>query len=406
MGKEHIRNISLLGETFAVVAAIADPHGNSRQEAFNELGPMRNQCQIFENYEDLLDSQQIDAVVICTPNFTHVEVLRRAIPTNKHILCEKPLCTTVEDCEEVERLVMERDERARKEGGKVKPGIFMTGMEYRWMPPIQRLIHETDSGMMGALHTVTIREHRFPFLVKVNNWNRFNRYTGGTLVEKACHFFDLMRRIVRSEPVTVYASGGQAVNHKHEFFEEGVPDILDHAFVTVEFASGVRAMLDLNMFAEDEQTEQVTAVCEQGKVEARSPESTVRILKRKYVKGLGRAPPLPRERAKPEMHNLPVPEQLAAAGYHEGATFFELREFVAAARGQQLVPISVRDGKMAVMMGAAAQESIKTGQVVRLNTSAPNSIGEASFKDVVALEEVLDVRFPQEHAALHLKSRL
>merc|ERR1712050_300351 len=94
------------------------------------------------------------------------------------------------------------------------------------------------------------------------NWNRFNRYTGGTLVEKACHFFDLMRRIVRSEPVSVYASGGQAVNHKDEVYGESNPDILDHAFATVNFANGAKAMLDLNMFAEDEQTETVTAVCE------------------------------------------------------------------------------------------------------------------------------------------------
>merc|ERR1719157_502858 len=95
-----------------------------------------------------------------------------------------------------------------------------------------RLINETDSGNLGQLHTLTVREHRFPFLVKVSNWNRFNRFTGGTLVEKACHFFDLMRRIVRSEPVSVYASGGQAMNHKDEVYGEDQPDILDHAFVT------------------------------------------------------------------------------------------------------------------------------------------------------------------------------
>jgi myo-inositol 2-dehydrogenase / D-chiro-inositol 1-dehydrogenase len=56
---------------------------------------------------------------------------------------------------------------------------------------------------------LTIREHRFPFLEKVGDWNRFNRNTGGTLVEKCCHFFDLMRLILRDDPVRVMASGGQ-----------------------------------------------------------------------------------------------------------------------------------------------------------------------------------------------------
>jgi len=364
MGKEHIRNIALLGEQ-AVVAAVADSDANARKEAFQELGEKGMQCTFFERYEDLLSSGLLDAAVVCTPNFSHIQVLRRILTqTNLHVLCEKPLCTTIEDCEEVERLVAEREQRMRAAGQAA--GIFMTGMEYRWMPPISRLIQETDAGELGRVQTVFIREHRFPFLVKVNNWNRFNRYTGGTLVEKACHFFDLMRRILRSEPISVYASGGQAVNHKDEMFEEGTPDILDHAFVTVEFASGARAMLELNMFAEDEQTETVTAVCQRGKIEAKSPESTVRVLRRRQIANLGRTPPSPDGRGVPELLSLPVPKDLAEAGYHEGSTFFELSAFVAAAGGEGEVPISAHDGKMAVLMGAAAHESIRTGRVVHI----------------------------------------
>jgi len=336
----------------------------------------------------------VDAIVVCTPNFQHIEVLRLAIPTGKHILCEKPLCTTVKDCEEVERLLEEHTSTR---------GIFMTGMEYRWMPPIQRLIRETDAGNLGALHTVTIREHRFPFLVKVDNWNRFNRYTGGTLVEKACHFFDLMRRIVRSEPVTIFATGGQAMNHKDEVFEEGQPDIIDHAFVSVEFANGAKAMLDLCMFAEDEQTEQVTAVCELGKVEARAPESTVRVLRRRQIRGLGRTPPAPSERGVPEVHSLPVPDDLAKAGFHEGATFFELRAFVDAAVGRQEVPVTARDGKVAVMMGTAAQESIRTGKAVYLALSAPES-SETQQQDS-ALEASVKLQ-AQDNVAPQIKARL
>lgn len=362
MGKEHVRNISLLGEGVASVVAVSDSDARGRAEALEELGPRAPACAIFGRYEDLLACDFVDAVIVCTPNYTHIDVLRQAIPTGKHILCEKPLCTTVADCEEVERLLEERDAEAQKAGTKV--AVFMTGMEYRWMPPIAQLIEETDSGKHGAVQVVSVREHRFPFLVKVNNWNRFNRFTGGTLVEKACHFFDLMRRIVRSEPVSVYASGGQAMNHKDEIYGGERPDIIDHALAVVEFESGAKASLDLCMFAEDEQTEQVTAVCERGKVEARSPDSVVRVVRRRHVAGLGRTPPAPGERAVPELRNVPVPAALAAAGYHEGATFFELREFVEAAQGLRAVPVSAHDGRMAVAMGMAAQESIRTGKVV------------------------------------------
>lgn len=266
------------------------------------------------------------------------------------------------------RLLGERDAALAKKG--VKPSVFMTGMEYRWMPPIQALLGVTDSGTLGPLHTVFVREHRFPFLDKVEHWNRFNRYTGGTLVEKACHFFDLMRRIVRSEPVKVYASGGQAVNHKTEKYEEGFSDIIDHAFATVDFASGARAVLDLNMFAEDHQTEHVIVVGERGKAEAKAPESTLRVVRRNRLGGDSRIPPLPNERAVADVKTFPVSKELEEAGYHEGSTYHELKNFVLASRGLQPVPITANDGKAAVAMGLAAQESMKTGKPVQLDPSA------------------------------------
>jgi predicted dehydrogenase len=52
----------------------------------------------------------------------------------------------------------------------------------------------------------------------VNNWNRFNKNSGGTLVEKCCHFFDLMTLIADSMPVRVMASGGQDINHLDESY--------------------------------------------------------------------------------------------------------------------------------------------------------------------------------------------
>ena len=83
------------------------------------------------------------------------------------------------------------------------PGIIWTAMEYRYMPPVKKMIEEIHKKTIGDLKMLSIREHRFPFLHKVDDWNRFATNTGGTLVEKSCHFFDLMRLIARSEPLKV-----------------------------------------------------------------------------------------------------------------------------------------------------------------------------------------------------------
>ena len=123
---------------------------------------------------------------------------------------------------------------------------------------------------------LSIREHRFPFLQKVDDWNRFNKNTGGTLVEKCCHFFDLMRRIIGSEPVRVMASAGRDVNHLDESYNGDVPDILDNAYVIFDFKNGARALLDLCMFAEaSRHNEELCAIGETGKVECLLPQNIV-----------------------------------------------------------------------------------------------------------------------------------
>merc|ERR1719321_597646 len=99
--------------------------------------------------------------------------------------------------------------------------VFCVGMEYRYIPSIDRLITQVHNGAIGSPKMLSIREHRFPFLQKVGNWNRFTANTGGTLVEKCCHFFDLMLHIMHAKPTRVMASGSQAVNHVGEKDEDG-----------------------------------------------------------------------------------------------------------------------------------------------------------------------------------------
>ena len=108
--------------------------------------------------------------------------------------------------------------------------------------------------------------------MKVGDWNRFSENTGGTLVEKRCHFFDLMRLVAGADPTRVFASGRQDVNHLDEMYDGRVPDILDNAFVIVDFANGVRGALDLSMFAEGGRFEQeITVVGDRGKLETSFP---------------------------------------------------------------------------------------------------------------------------------------
>ncbi|MFN0095587.1 MAG: Gfo/Idh/MocA family protein [Dehalococcoidia bacterium] len=339
MGREHLRNLAQIAE--ATVVAVADPVEASRAAAAADAPG----AVLFEGYQALLARDDIDAVVVATPNHTHAGVLPDCFATGKHILVEKPLATTIADCEAIVRAAAGRE------------AVTWVGMEYRYMAPVARLIEEVRAGTAGQLWMLAIREHRFPFLPKVGHWNRFNRNTGGTLVEKCCHFFDLMRVIVGAEPERVFASGGQDVNHLKERYGGETPDILDNALVVVEFANGVRASLDLCMFAEgSKHQEEIAATGDRGKVECFLPASTLVVAPRRGDLREEAVAPNPRVRFE---------------GFHHGSSYLEHLAFIRAIRGEGPVEVTPADGLRAVAMGIAAQRSIAERRVVEMAEVLP-----------------------------------
>jgi myo-inositol 2-dehydrogenase/D-chiro-inositol 1-dehydrogenase len=337
MGIEHIENINALDG--AAVTAISDPDPDSRAPAQMAAGIADD--AVFVDHRDLLASGLVDAVVLSSPNFTHAEILHDIIESGVHFLAEKPLCTTVEDAVAV------------VDGARGNGAVCWMGLEYRYKPPIARLVTEVLAGAVGDVKMIAIREHRFPFLPKVDDWNRFRRNTGGTLVEKCCHFFDLMSLIARSDPVRVYASGSQAVNHLDERYGEEIPDILDNAFVIVDYASGVRASLDLCMFAEGSQNEQeISVVGEVAKIEAFVPENLVRYSYRD---------------TRPVNEVTATDDRITYPGLHEGASYLEHLDFLDAIRNGTPPKVTLEDGLMSLAVGVAAHRSIDEGRPIYLS---------------------------------------
>ena len=342
MAREHILNISLIDN--AEVVALADPHEDSLNQCKEIL---KTKVSCFKNHLEMIEKNIVDVYLISSPNFTHIEILKDVIKTNKHILVEKPLCTNTKDCFEIKNLT------------KDYPSMFWTAMEYRYMPPVSKFINEIHNNKIGDLKTLTIREHRFPFLKKVNDWNRFEENTGGTLVEKCCHFFDLMRLIIQSKPLSVYASGGQDVNHLDEVYNGKKPDIIDNAYVIVNFENGTRSLLELCMFAENsDMQEELVATGNKGKIETSVPSddsgktsSNIRIGMRD---------------GKTHVENIEVDKKILEAGHHHGSTYYEHLAFLKAIENNSDPEVSLEDGLIAVAVGEAAEQSIKQGRLINL----------------------------------------
>ncbi|WP_445194100.1 Gfo/Idh/MocA family protein [Sphingomonas sp. Tas61C01] len=343
MGVEHLANLAITPG--AVVTAIADPVTGSIDRARAALGERAAPVAVFADAADLAASGLVDAVIVASPNHTHRAVLGPLFDAGLHILCEKPLATTIDDA----RWIVDR--------AAASPGIFWTAMEYRYMPPAARFIAQVHDGSIGTLRMLSIREHRFPFLEKVGDWNRFARNTGGTMVEKCCHFFDLMRLITRSEPVRVHCSGAMDVNHVDETYDGARPDIIDNSYTTIDFANGVRAMLDLSMFADGaENQEEITAVGDAARLDVLIPEGAI---VRSPRVGFRQPKQVTRE-------VIEVDPAALDAGSHHGSTFYEHQRFIAAVRGEGAVEVTAHDGLMAVAIGTAAEISAREHRVVEM----------------------------------------
>ena len=350
MGQEHLRNIALLPNVEATV--IFEPDAEMRAAAA-ELAP---KAKFVESEGDVLHDPDIDCLLVVSPNHEHLRHLECALDApHRPILMEKPLFTQEDGAERIKQFAAQYS------------APVWVAMEYRYMPPVAELIDNLDAST-GGTRMLTIREHRFPFLEKVGDWNRFNANSGGTFVEKCCHFFDLMRLILKSDPVRVMASGGQAVNHLNETYDGQVPDIWDHGYVIVDFASGARAMLELCMFAEGaEFQEHIIATGPDGIIESLVP-GPERFWPTETL-GPSPTPKLivsPRNPKGPIEREIPVDPTILAAGDHNGSTFYQHQKFVDMVRNGGQPEVSLNDGMWAVRMGQAAQESARTGQAIIL----------------------------------------
>ncbi len=349
IGQEHIRVTLMEGR--ATIHGMYDPNPRSlavAQKMAEHYQPGLK-LHVYDSLEAACNDPDVDGLIICTPNHTHIDVIKPAAASGKHILLEKPIATTVPDAHEI--MLMAQN----------YPAVFQLGLQYRFKPQYSEALHEVlERKAIGDVKTVSMMEHRIPFLDKVDQWNKFADQSGDTLLEKCCHYFDLMNAMAGSRPKTAYAVGSMAVNFKDLTHDGRQSDILDNGMVIVTYENGVTANFNLCMFAPMFYEELV--VCgDEGRLKTTEYEDF-----------------LPHEVAPTKLEIMTVddrPSRLTTPMYpkliqhsgHQGATYIEHIEFVNQIEGQASKAASAEEGFWSIVVAAAAQESIKTGQPVVIN---------------------------------------
>jgi predicted dehydrogenase len=190
-GEGHIRGFQATGR--ADVAAIWDVNEQKGRRRAAETG-VPNFCPTLE---ELLDREDLDLVSVCTPDHLHADHAEAALRAGKHVLCEKPMCTTREDAA---RLVT-----ATRETGKV----FLAGHVYHFRPDYRAMARAYRDGEIGRawlaegdyisnLHTHYGPDGRTP-------WRSDPRAPQDILLGGGCHPLGLMRWAMGAEVTEVHA---------------------------------------------------------------------------------------------------------------------------------------------------------------------------------------------------------
>lgn len=349
-GQEHIRVTLLEGR--ATIHGVYDPNRRSVQAAQAEAARWQPGLELiaYDHLRDACHDPAVDGLIICTPNHTHFEIVQEAIRSGKHILLEKPMANTI------------RDAHAVWQFGQDYDAVLQIGLQYRFKPQYVEALYEIEQRRtIGLVKTIQVVKHRLPFMDKVDQWNKFARFSGNTLVEKCCHYFDLINLTAGGLPQTIYAVATDAVNFT-DFEKDGArSDILDNGLVTLVYENGVTAAFNLCMFAPAYHEELIVCGSE-GRLRATE--------RRDFLPH--QLPTAELEIAtidrRPSRTIQPMYPQIIQESGHLGATYIEHVEFINQIEGQASTAATAEEGFWSVVVAAAAQESIKSGRPLDLQT--------------------------------------
>jgi predicted dehydrogenase len=184
------------------------------------------------DYKNVLKDDSVEAVIIAAPQFQHKEIAISAFELGKHVYCEKPLALNIQECNEM----IDASKKAEK--------VFLVGQQMRYHSHLNKMISLIKNGEIGQPVMAWLREFRNPF-PETMRWVFDKEQSGGMLMDKSCHHFDVLHWMLDSEPISVFASGEGDVFP--DPFETSYK-LEDNAYVTIDFANGSRALLHLCMF--------------------------------------------------------------------------------------------------------------------------------------------------------------
>ena len=175
-----------------------------------------SQPKPFIDYRQLIESKDVDAVVIATPLHMHYDVALAALGAGKHVFVEKTMMYSVRQCDHIVQVT------------KAHPSqVFQVGHQHRFDPVIHKVVAMSQDGALGKVTHIRCMWHRngnwrrpvpkinfdprpwgYPDLEHLINWRMYKRYSGGLMCELGSHMIEISNLILGGPPAAVTGMGG------------------------------------------------------------------------------------------------------------------------------------------------------------------------------------------------------
>jgi myo-inositol 2-dehydrogenase/D-chiro-inositol 1-dehydrogenase len=313
MGRVHAENLARHIEG-AEVVVWTDPTEPDLQRLARDLGIARTA----DHWRQVIDADDIHAVVIATPTDTHYEIVMAALERRLAVFCEKPLDLRIERL----RVIHAGVERQRAN--------LMVGFQRRFDPAFAALQRDIAAGRIGTPRTIRTvsRDSRLPP-------EEFIPRSGGIFMDMTVHDFDMSRFLLGREIEEVHAQVGRLIDPMFERHGDW-----DTALVTLRFEGGVLGVVENCRLASYGYDQRIEVFGSNGMLRVENPPSALRPDSGDFV---------------------PFFAERYADAYR-----IELRAFVDALRARAPMPVDVVASIRAVEASLAAARSVAEGRAVKI----------------------------------------
>lgn len=321
IGKLHAEN--MLRHPDVQLIGVSDVHVS---EALLDWSKPLQLSIVTDSYLELIENERVDAVFICSPTNTHIDIIRAAAARGKHIFCEKPVSFNYQETKGVLELVQQADI------------VFQVGFNRRFDHNFSKVRELMNEDQIGEPHVIKITS-RDPAPPPAS----YIEASGGMFMDMSIHDFDMARFLSGSEVNTVFAEGAVLVDS-----EIGRLGDIDTAIITLRFANGALGVIDNSRKAAYGYDQRVEVLGSKGSISVENElPTTVKV--------------------STEFAIVTDHPQYFFLDRYVGSYKTELEHFIASIVKGTAPLVSVNDGFQAERIAYAAKQSLLLGRVIRMN---------------------------------------